>query len=103
MQNASPIMGNYEEAVQHAKGQCRHSEEVHRGDGFPMIAQKGRPWLCRLRGPRRSAHPAQGCPLRNIKAKHRQLAVDARSAPGWVLYDHTKDELAEFDTDALPA
>jgi hypothetical protein len=30
--------GNHEEVVQQTKGQRRHGEEVHRGDGFTMIA-----------------------------------------------------------------
>jgi hypothetical protein len=45
-QNLPPVMRYDEEAVQHSKGQRRHSKEVHRGDGFAMIAQKGRSSHC---------------------------------------------------------
>jgi hypothetical protein len=81
VENPSPVMRNDEEAVQHAKLQCRHSEEVHRGDGFPMVTQERRPSLCWLRTPRRSPHPAQHGPLGNIEAKHSQLAMNAWRTP----------------------
>jgi len=42
VKNSTPVMHNDEEAIQYAKGQRRHGEEVHRGDGFTMIAQKYR-------------------------------------------------------------
>jgi len=47
-QNSAPIMRDHEEAVQHAKGQRRHGKEIHRSNGFAVIAQKRRPTLCRL-------------------------------------------------------
>ena len=43
VQDAPPVMRNDEEAVEHAKGQRRHGEEVHCGNGFTMIIQKSRP------------------------------------------------------------
>ena len=43
VQDSPPVMGNDEEAVENAESQRRLGEEVHRGDGFPMIAQKSRP------------------------------------------------------------
>jgi hypothetical protein len=103
MQNLPPIMCNDEEAVQHSKRQSWHGEEVHRSNRFPMIAQKCRPSLCRLRIPRRSAHPAQDGAFRNFKAKHRKFAVDAGRSPGRVLSDDAEDELAKFRADTLPA
>ena len=42
VENSPPIMRNREEAIKHAEGERRYCEEVHRGDGFPMITQKGR-------------------------------------------------------------
>jgi len=70
VENSPPIMGNDEEAIKHAEGDRRYCEEVHRGDGFPMIAQKGRPSLCRFPIPRRLPHPAKHGPFRNVEAKH---------------------------------
>ncbi len=77
--------------------------EVHRSDGFPMIAQKGHPSLCRIGIPWRFPHPAQHVPFRNVEAKHLQFAMNPWRAPGWVLPNHAEDEFAEFNADALPA
>jgi hypothetical protein len=38
VQDASSVVRNDEEAVQHTEGQLGHSKEIHRGNGFPMIA-----------------------------------------------------------------
>jgi len=94
-------MGDDEEAVENAEGKRRHGEEIHRGDGFAMIVQKGRPSLCRFRNFRRFSHPAQHSSSRNIEAKHLQLTIDARRTPGWVLCDHAEDEIAQFPADAF--
>jgi hypothetical protein len=49
MNDASPIMRNDEEAVQHSEGQREYGDEIHDGNGLAVIAQKRRPSLCRLR------------------------------------------------------
>ncbi len=41
-------MGDDEEAIEYAKGERRHSEEIHCGDGLAVIAQECRPSLCRF-------------------------------------------------------
>jgi hypothetical protein len=53
MQDLTPVVGDHEEAIEHAKCQRWHSEEVHCGDSFTMIGKKRRPSLCRLGIPRR--------------------------------------------------
>src|SRR5579863_181115 len=103
LKNAPPVMRDDEKAVEHSEGQRGHSKEIHRGDGFPMIAQKRCPSLGRLRTPGRSPHPAQHGSLRNIEAKHLQFAVDTRCAPCRIFRDHSKDEIAQFLTDAFSA
>ena len=70
MKDTPSIMRDDEEAVQHAERQRRHGKEIHRSDGFPMIAQKRRPSLRGLRALRRFPHPAQDGSFRNIEAKH---------------------------------
>jgi len=37
VQNTSAIMADDEEAVEHGEGDRGHREEIHRGDGFPMV------------------------------------------------------------------
>ena len=101
VQNASPVMGAHEEAIENAKGQRRYGEEVHRSNSFPMIAAKCCPSFRRLRVPRRPLHPAQDSSFRSIEAKDRKLPLDARSTPGGILGDHAKDELAQLYADAL--
>jgi hypothetical protein len=41
--NASPVMADNEKAVEHAERESRDREEIHRGDGFAMIAKKRQP------------------------------------------------------------
>jgi len=81
LKNAPPPMRNNEEVVKNAECQRRHGEKVHCCDYFPMIAPKGRPSLCRLWTSRSFPPPAQLCTLRNIEAKHHQLAMNARRTP----------------------
>jgi hypothetical protein len=83
--------------------QGRDCEEIHGGDGFAVIVQKGRPSFCWFRVPRYLPHPSQHCSFRNFEAQHFQLAMDARRAPGWVLNDHAENEFAQFPADTLPA
>jgi hypothetical protein len=103
LKNTPPVMRDDEKAVEHSEGQRWHSKEIHRGDGSPMIAEKGRPSLGQLRTPRRSPHPAQHGSLRKIEAKHFQFAVDARCAPCGIFRDHAKDQLAQFLADVFSA
>ena len=48
IQDSPPVMLDDEEAVEHAEGERRHSEEIHCCNRFAMIAQKRCPSLCRL-------------------------------------------------------
>jgi hypothetical protein len=38
MQDTSPIVSNYKEAVQDTKPKSRDGKEIHRGNGFTMVA-----------------------------------------------------------------
>ena len=38
-----------------------------------------------------------------IKTQHEKFAVDAGGAPGWILGDHLKDQVADFLGDLLTA
>ncbi len=89
-------MRDDEEAVQHAKGQSRHGEEVHGGDCLTVVAQKRSPPLRRLRAPRSFSHPTQHGSLGDVKAEHCQFAMNARPSPGGVFGYHAEDEFAQF-------
>ena len=48
VQDTPAIMGNDEEAIQKAKGDGRHCEEIHCGNRFAVVMQKGSPALRRF-------------------------------------------------------
>jgi hypothetical protein len=59
VQNPPPVMGDDEEAIEHAESQRRHGEEVHRGDRFSVVIQESSPTLRRLWISWGLSHPAQ--------------------------------------------
>ena len=77
VQDAPPIMSDHEKAVQHAKPDGGNRKEVHRGNRFLMVAQKGQPAFTSLAVPRRSFHPAGDRPFRDVEPQHQQFPVDA--------------------------
>src|ERR1700730_14060374 len=96
MQHTSAIMTDHEEAVEHLESEGRYGKEVHGGDGFAMVPQKGKPTFGRLGISRRSAHPAGDSPLGNIETEHQELAVYSGCAPSRVLGHHSRYEIAHF-------
>src|ERR1039457_5114949 len=96
MQNPPPVMCDDEEAMENPKRQSRDGEEVHRRNRLSVVVQECRPSFRRLRVPRRPLHPAQHGSLRDIKAKHLYLPMNAWCTPGRILSHHTKNKLAEF-------
>jgi hypothetical protein len=94
-------MRKNKEAVENAECQGRHGEKVHCRNYFPMIAQKSRQSLCRLWTSRISTRPTQHSPLRNIEAKHFQLAKDPGRTPGPVRGNHAEDAFAQFPAHRL--
>jgi hypothetical protein len=93
VQDASTAVADDEEAIERAEGDRRNGEEVHRGDSFPVVAQKGEPALGKLRIFRRSFHPAGDRSLGEIKTEHEEFAMYPRRSPGRVLGDHPENQL----------
>src|SRR5580692_10110521 len=87
VQDTPTIVTDDEKAIERAEGNRRNREEVHRGDRFPVIAEKGKPVPGRLRISRRPFHPTRDRSLRDIKAEHKKLAMDAWRSPRGVLND----------------
>ena len=80
VQNTAAIMADDEKAVQHGEGDRGNREEIHRGDGFPMVTQKGEPtlgWFWITGG---SFHPAGNGSFGNIKTEHEKFSW-MRGAP----------------------
>jgi hypothetical protein len=96
VQNPSSIMPNQEEDIQHVESECRHREEVHGGDGFAMIPQKGEPALPGFVGSRSLAHPAGDTAFGNLEPEHDEFAMDARSSRGGILGHHSEDQMADL-------
>lgn len=94
VQDAPPVVRDDEEAEQHSEGQDRHREEVHRSDNFPVVAEEGRPSLCRLWTPWRFAYPSHYSSFRNIESEHIKFAMNVRRVPGMVFPNHTEYKLA---------
>src|ERR1700737_46475 len=83
MQDAPTIVTDDEKAIEHPEGDHRNREEVHRGNRFPVITEKGKPALGRLRISRCPFHPTRDRSLRDIKTEHEKLAMDAGPSPLW--------------------
>ena len=91
VQDASTVVSDYEEAIEHAESDRGDREEIHCSNGFSVIPQKGKPtsgsfWVSRC-----SFHPAGDRSLRDIKTEHEKLAMDARRAPAVILGNHAED------------
>src|SRR5580658_8981711 len=103
VKNTPPIMSNHEEAIQHAELERRHGEEIHRCNGFAMVAQERRPTPGWLRVSWSLPHPSKHCPFRNIEAQHSEFAMDPRRAPSAILRHHAKDQLPQFLARRFPS
>jgi hypothetical protein len=88
VQNTPTIMTDDEKTIEHTEGDRRNSEEVHRRNRFPVITEKGKPALGRLRISRCPFHRS----LRDIKTEHEKLAMDAWRSPRWVLNNHPENQ-----------
>ncbi len=49
VQDTPTVVTDDEKAIERAEGDRRNSKEVHRGNRFPVIAEKGKPAPGRLR------------------------------------------------------
>jgi hypothetical protein len=103
VKDSPPVVRDDREAVQQTERHRRHSEEIHGGNPFAVIAEKGRPPLCRLRIARRFPHPAENGALGDFVPEHLQFTVNARRARGGVLRNHAEDEFAKLSRCRFPA
>ena len=107
VQDPPTVVTDDEKAIERAESDRRNSEEVHRGNRFPVIAEKGKPALGRLRISRCPFHPTRDRSLRDIKTEHEKLAMNAWRSPRWVLNDHPEDQFLNLlrrlsSSDRLP-
>ena len=93
VQDAPTIVADDEETAEDAESDHRDCEETHCSNGFPVVAQKGKPALGRLGISRRPADPAGDGSPGNTRTQHEEFTVDARGAPGGVLGNHPEDQI----------
>jgi hypothetical protein len=87
VKDAPPIVTDDEEVVEHTERDLWHSEENHRGRGFPVVAKVSQ----------RPFHPTGDRPLRDIKAEQGKFAMDARcSSVGFSTTIRTIDSRSSF-------
>jgi hypothetical protein len=108
VQDAPTIVTDGEKTIEHAEGDRRNSEEVYRGNRFPVITAKSKLAIAqqvlrniialgRLRISRCPFHPTRDRSLRrHIKTEHEKLAMDAWRSPRRVLNDHPEDQFLNF-------
>src|SRR6202140_5170408 len=99
-------MTHNQQAIEQPKRDCRHHEQVHRGDPISMVT-KERPPSLRGRTPLRTIYLVRGrnppphhifghAGLADIDAKLEKLAMDPRCSPQRIGDAHLADQLAYF-------
>jgi hypothetical protein len=96
VQDATTIVTDDKKAIEHTERDRWHGEEVHRGNRFPVITEKGKPARGRLRISRCPFHPTRDRSLGDLETEHEKLAMDAWRSPRWVLNDHSEDQFPNF-------
>src|SRR3984885_1338588 len=87
-------MPDNQQAVEQAKRDCRHDEQIHRGDAVGMIAKERPPAL----GRRVSSlgHVLGHAGLSDLDAELEEFAMDLRRFPQRIGNAHLADQLADL-------
>src|ERR1700733_2484412 len=89
-----PAMTHNQQAIEQPKRDCRHHEQVHRGNPISMVMKERPP---SLRGRNPLPHHIFGhAGLADIDAKLEKLAMDPRCSPQRIGAAHLADKLAYF-------
>jgi hypothetical protein len=81
VENASAIMRDQKETIQHTEPDSRNSEEVHCRNRFMMTAKERFPSPACVCFVGSALHPARDRSLRQVKSKLQQFAVNTRRTP----------------------
>src|ERR1700716_72926 len=93
-QKLPPAMTHNQQAIEQPERDCRHHEQVHRGNPISMVTKKRPP---SLRGRNPPPHHIFGhAGLADIDAKLEKLAMDPRCSPQRIGDAHLADKLAYF-------
>src|ERR1700722_14198405 len=102
-EDSPTVVADDEEAVDHSESERGYGEEIHRRDGFTVVAEERGPTLGRLRPSRCLSHPPKYAPLGDVVAKHLEFTMNPRCSPRRVLGHHAIDEVSKLLADRLPA
>src|ERR1700674_2767414 len=91
-QNMSPAVPHDQQSIEQPKRDCRHDEQIHRGDAVGMIAKERPPAL----GWRVSSlgHVLGHAGLSDIDAELEEFSMDPRRSPQRIGNAHLADKLA---------
>src|SRR6266852_3920881 len=93
-QKLPPAVTHNQQAIEQPERDCRHHEQVHRGDPVSMVTKERPP---SLRGRNPPPHYIFGhAGLADIDAKLEKLAMDPRCSPQRIGATHLADKLAYF-------
>src|SRR6476620_8852417 len=100
-QNLPSTMPHNQQAIEQTKRDCRHDEQIHRGDAVGMIAKERPPalgWrvssLCHILG-----HAG----LSDINAELEEFSMDPRRSSQRIGNAHLADKLAHLHRNSWPA
>src|SRR3979490_1188612 len=93
-QQVPPAMTHHQQAIEPPERDCRHHEQVHRGNPISMVT-KERPPSLRGRNPP-PLHIFGHAGLADFDAKPQKLAMDPRCSPQRIGAAHLADKLAYF-------
>jgi hypothetical protein len=94
MNNAATLMGENEEDVENAEGDCRDREEIDRGKLFAVVFQKGMPCLGWRFG--MADHVFGDCCLGNVDSELEQFAMNSGGSPEGIVFAHGADEITNI-------
>jgi len=81
VQDTPTVVTDDEKAIERAEGDRRNREEVHRGNRFTVIAEKGKPAPGWLQISSRPFHPARDGSLRDTSKPSMRSSPWMRGAP----------------------
>src|SRR5271168_277694 len=91
-QNLSSAVPHDQQSIEQAKRDCRHDEQIHRGDPIGVVAEERPPALgWRVSSPR---HVLGHAGLSDINAELEEFAMDPRRSPQRIGNAHLADKLA---------
>jgi hypothetical protein len=96
MQNAPTVVADDKKAAEHTEGDCWHGEEVHRRNGFSMVAQERKPAFRRLGISRRFADPTRDGSLGSVEAGHDKFTMNPRCSPRRIFGDHPENQISDL-------